>query len=138
MGIDHTQRRKAGNIGEDAVCGFLVRHGYEIIKRNFTVRGGEIDIIAEKADIIAFVEVKTREHGSPTSAEEASVHPCHHIGMEAVDPVKQRHIVQTAQAFCKGILEPVCCRFDVAAVELENGRVKKLRYYVNAFDASMK
>ena len=58
-GIDHTQRRKAGNIGEDAVCGFLVRHGYEIIKRNFTVRGGEIDIIAEKADIIAFVEVKT-------------------------------------------------------------------------------
>ena len=45
MGIDHTQRRKAGNIGEDAVCGFLVRHGYEIIKRNFTVRGGEIDII---------------------------------------------------------------------------------------------
>ncbi|MFR9035090.1 MAG: YraN family protein [Ruminococcus sp.] len=60
MGIDHTQRRKTGNIGEDAVCGFLVRHGYEIIKRNFTVRGGEIDIIAEKADIIAFVEVKTR------------------------------------------------------------------------------
>ena len=111
MGIDHTQRRKAGNIGEDAVCGFLLRHGYEIIKRNFTVRGGEIDIIAEKADIIAFVEVKTRE---------------------------QRRIVQTAQAFCKGILEPVCCRFDVAAVELENGRVKKLRYYVNAFDASMK
>ena len=67
MGIDHTQCRKAGNIGEDAVCGFLVRHGYEIIKRNFTVRGGEIDIIAEKADIIAFVEVKTREHGSLTS-----------------------------------------------------------------------
>lgn len=126
MGIDHTQRRKTGNIGEDAVCGFLLRHGYEIIKRNFTVRGGEIDIIAEKADIIAFVEVKTRTIGSMTSAE------------EAVDPVKQRHIVQTAQAFCKGILEPVCCRFDVAAVELENGRVKKLRYYVNAFDASMK
>lgn len=69
-GIDYTQRRKAGNIGEDAVCGFLVRHGYEIIKRNFTVRGGEIDIIAEKADIIAFVEVKTREHGSLISAEE--------------------------------------------------------------------
>ena len=90
MGIDHTQRRKAGNIGEDAVCGFLVRHGYEIIKRNFTVRGGEIDIIAEKADIIAFVEVKTRTIGSMTSAE------------EAVDPVKQRRIVQTAQAFCMG------------------------------------
>lgn len=126
MGIDHTQRRKAGNIGEDAVCGFLVRHGYEIIKRNFTVRGGEIDIIAEKADIIAFVEVKTREHGSLTSAE------------EAVDLRKQRLIITTAQAYLQNAAQPLQCRFDVAAVETERGKVKKLRYYVNAFDASMK
>lgn len=125
-GIDHTQRRKAGNIGEDAVCGFLVRHGYEIIKRNFTVRGGEIDIIAEKADIIAFVEVKTRTIGSMTSAE------------EAVDLRKQRLIITTAQAYLQNAAQPLQCRFDVAAVETENGRVKKLRYYVNAFDASMK
>ncbi|WP_301545232.1 YraN family protein [Ruminococcus bicirculans (ex Wegman et al. 2014)] len=126
MGIDHTQRRKAGNIGEDAVCGFLVRHGYEIIKRNFTVRGGEIDIIAEKADIIAFVEVKTREHGSLTSAE------------EAVDLRKQRLIIRTAQAYLQNAAQPLQCRFDVAVVETEGGKVKKLRYYVNAFDASMK
>lgn len=126
MGIDHTQRRKAGNIGEDAVCGFLVRHGYEIIKRNFTVRGGEIDIIAEKADIIAFVEVKTRTIGSMTSAE------------EAVDLRKQRFIIRTAQAYLQNVAQPSQCRFDVATVETEGGKVKKLRYYVNAFDASMK
>jgi putative endonuclease len=126
MGIDHTQRRKAGNIGEDAVCGFLVRHGYEIIKRNFTVRGGEIDIIAEKADIIAFVEVKTRTIGSMTSAEEAA------------DLRKQRLIIRTAQAYLQNVAQPLQCRFDVATVETEGGKVKKLRYYVNAFDASMK
>lgn len=126
MGIDHTQRRKAGNIGEDAVCGFLVRHGYEIIKRNFTVRGGEIDIIAEKADIIAFVEVKTRTIGSMTSAE------------EAVDLRKQRLIIRTAKAYLQNVAQPLQCRFDVATVEAEGGKVKKLRYYVNAFDASMK
>lgn len=125
-GIDHTQRRKAGNIGEDAVCGFLVRHGYEIIKRNFTVRGGEIDIIAEKADIIAFVEVKTRTIGSMTSAE------------EAVDLRKQRLIIRTAQAYLQNVAQPLQCRFDVATVETEGGKLKKLRYYVNAFDASMK
>ncbi len=125
-GIDHTQRRKAGNIGEDAVCGFLTRHGYEIIKRNFTVRGGEIDIIAEKADIIAFVEVKTRTVGSMTSAE------------EAVDLRKQRLIIRTAQAYLQNAAQPLQCRFDVAVVETEGGKVKKLRYYVNAFDASMK
>lgn len=126
MGIDHTQRRKAGNIGEDAVCGFLLRHGYEIIKRNFTVRGGEIDIIAEKADIIAFVEVKTRTIGSMTSAE------------EAVDLRKQRLIIRTAKAYLQNVAQPLQCRFDVATVETEGGKVKKLRYYVNAFDASMK
>lgn len=126
MGIDHTQRRKAGNIGEDAVCGFLVRHGYEIIKRNFTVRGGEIDIIAEKADIIAFVEVKTRTIGSMTSAE------------EAVDLRKQRLIIRTAKAYLQNVAQPLQCRFDVATVETEGGKVKKLIYYVNAFDASMK
>ena len=126
MGIDHTQRRKAGNIGEDAVCGFLVRHGYEIIKRNFTVRGGEIDIIAEKADTIAFVEGKTRTIGSMTSAE------------EAVDLRKQRLIIRTAQAYLQNAAQPLQCRFDVAVVETEGGKVKKLRYYVNAFDASMK
>lgn len=126
MGIDHTQRRKAGNIGEDAVCGFLARHGYEIIKRNFTVRGGEIDIIAEKADTIAFVEVKTRTIGSMTSAE------------EAVDLRKQRLIIRTAQAYLQNAAQPLQCRFDVAVVETEGGKVKKLRYYVNAFDASMK
>ena len=126
MGIDHTQRRKAGNIGEDAVCGFLVRHGYEIIKRNFTVRGGEIDIIAEKADIIAFVEVKTRTIGSMTSAE------------EAVDLRKQRLIIRTAQVYLQNVAQPLQCRVDVAAVETEGGKVKKLRYFVNAFDASMK
>lgn len=125
-GIDHTQRRKAGNIGEDAVCGFLARHGYEIIKRNFTVRGGEIDIIAEKADTIAFVEVKTRTVGSMTSAE------------EAVDLRKQRLIIRTAQAYLQNAAQPLQCRFDVAVVETEGGKVKKLRYYVNAFDASMK
>lgn len=125
-GIDHTQRRKAGNIGEDAVCGFLARHGYEIIKRNFTVRGGEIDIIAEKADTIAFVEVKTRTVGSMTSAE------------EAVDLRKQRLIIRTAQAYLQNVEQPLQCRFDVAAVETEGGKVKKLRYFVNAFDASMK
>lgn len=126
MGIDHTQRRKAGNIGEDAVCGFLARHGYEIIKRNFTVRGGEIDIIAEKADIIAFVEVKTRTIGSMTSAEEAA------------DLRKQRLIIRTAQAYLQNVAQPLQYRFDVATVETEGGKVKKLRYYVNAFDASMK
>lgn len=49
-----------GKLGEDYASSYLVELGYKILERNFRTRFGEIDIIAEKDDIIAFVEVKTR------------------------------------------------------------------------------
>ena len=36
--------RKTGDIGEQATADFLVKNGYEILRRNYTVRGGEIDM----------------------------------------------------------------------------------------------
>ena len=54
--------RKIGNEGENIACEFLVQNGYEIIARNWRTRTGEIDIIAQKCDIIVFVEVKAIAH----------------------------------------------------------------------------
>ena len=51
---------EAGRRGETAVCQYLLQHGYTIRKRNYRIRGGEIDIIAQKDEILAFVEVKSR------------------------------------------------------------------------------
>lgn len=116
--------RSIGDIGEQAVCDMLVRHGYEILDRNFTVRGGEIDIVAKKDDMIAFVEVKTRKHDPLTSGE------------DAVNYGKRKHLIYAAQRYLdkKGI--NCNARFDVAVAEHEHGRIKKVRYYVSAFDAS--
>ena len=50
-----------GRLGETAVCRQLEQQGYSIVRRNFCVRGGEIDIIAENGEYLAFVEVKTRK-----------------------------------------------------------------------------
>lgn len=33
------------------------RAGYRIIEKNYRIKGGEIDIIADKGDYILFVEV---------------------------------------------------------------------------------
>ena len=55
-------KREIGNIGETAVCKFLKQNGYEIVDRNFTIRGGEIDIIAKDGYALVFVEVKTRRN----------------------------------------------------------------------------
>ncbi len=53
--------RERGDRGEAAARGVLERAGYFIVAQNFSVRGGEIDIVACAPDgTLAFVEVKVR------------------------------------------------------------------------------
>ena len=54
-----TEKQKVGRIGEDTACKFLVKHGFSVIEQNYLKKWGEIDIIAEKSNILHFVEVKT-------------------------------------------------------------------------------
>ncbi|MFH1873585.1 MAG: YraN family protein [Pseudomonadota bacterium] len=70
MQVDSLNLTK-GKMGENAACAYLKQHGYKIIERNFRVRIGEIDIIAQKDDILHFFEVKTRfgsKFGGPFAA----------------------------------------------------------------------
>jgi len=55
-----TEKRKLGDRGESISCGYLANCGYKILKRNYSCKFGEIDIIAEKEKNIIFIEVKTR------------------------------------------------------------------------------
>ncbi|MBI3428639.1 MAG: YraN family protein [Actinobacteria bacterium] len=57
--------RTLGNFGESAVADFLSRRGSVIVDRNWRIKEGEIDIVAELPDgKISFVEVKTRSSKS--------------------------------------------------------------------------
>lgn len=53
--------KNIGKIGEDTACAMLKEKGYEILKRNYRCREGEIDIICAKDQRICFIEVKTRQ-----------------------------------------------------------------------------
>ena len=47
---------------------YLLAHGYRILAENYTVRGAEIDLVAEKGGVIVVAEVKQRRserYGSP-------------------------------------------------------------------------
>ena len=58
-----SDRRKARRYGiwTEMLAAFALRlKGYKILARNFKTKAGEIDIIAKKGDLIAFVEVKAR------------------------------------------------------------------------------
>ena len=49
-----------GNKGEDIAADHLKKSGFKILFRNWKWGKHEIDIIAEKDDMVVFVEVKTR------------------------------------------------------------------------------
>ena len=53
------KRKELGNIGEKLARDFLKKKGYRIHETNFRCRAGEIDIIAQKKDCLAFIEVTT-------------------------------------------------------------------------------
>lgn len=54
-----SKTQKIGQIGEEIACKYLKNKGFTIIDRNFTLKCGEIDIIATKNGEIRFFEVKT-------------------------------------------------------------------------------
>ena len=49
-----------GNKGEQLAVDYLKEHHYEVLVRNYRFQKAEIDIIAQKDDILAVIEVKTR------------------------------------------------------------------------------
>ena len=53
-------RRQFGYKGEAIAAHFLQSKGMRIIENNFTVRGGEIDLILEDNEALVFAEVKSR------------------------------------------------------------------------------
>ena len=54
--------RKKGNEYEERAVSLLQEKAYRILARNFRTSIGEIDVIAEKGDILVFVEVKYRKN----------------------------------------------------------------------------
>lgn len=100
-----------------------MKRGYRILESNFRCRYGEIDIIAEAAEDLVFVEVKTRRgvaYGRPE---------------DAVNVHKQRKIIQVARYY----LDLHTCserpwRVDVVAVQMSpSGKLEEIRVYEYAF-----
>ena len=54
---DHN--KKIGNLGENMASMFLVKHGFDVLDRNYSKKWGEIDIVAKKDNVFHFVEVKS-------------------------------------------------------------------------------
>lgn len=89
---------------EQSVAEFLERGAYKIVERRYKTKFGEIDLIAEKDNILCFVEVKARP-----SVEEA---------LHSVTAKSRKRIEQSALFFISKN-EQYCAydlRFDVVAI----------------------
>jgi putative endonuclease len=119
-------RRRTGVRGETYAYWYLRRHGYTIIARNFTVPGvhGEIDLIGYDGDVLAFVEVKTRQ------GEEGA----RGLPEDAVTRDKRRNISRMARQFLAyRRIRQAPCRFDVVAIESQPGHRPVVRLHKGAF-----
>lgn len=118
-----TQKRlQFGRNGELAAIKFLKKKGYRILEKNFRSKVGEIDVIAEQAGVIVFIEVKAR-------SDHEFGHP-----FEALTPAKQKKIIQTAQSFlARKRITDKPMRFDVVALTSDPADSWKIELLENAF-----
>lgn len=116
-------RSETGRLGEELTAYYLERSGYEILRRNFRVKGGEIDVIAAKDGVIAFVEVKTRDINALES------------GAEAVKNRKRSLVIKAAREYSFRYPHELQPRFDISEVTVKDGRILKFRYFDNAYSA---
>lgn len=115
-------RKKKGFAAEQAVADYLSNQGYRIIARNYRLRGGELDLIAQQESVIAVVEVKMREHEYFDLSQ-------------VITHAKQRKIIRTAQEFLLRHNyndDAYVLRFDVALV-LADKEQHTITYIADAF-----
>jgi putative endonuclease len=73
---DRPRSRSSGNKpmgdrGEQLAAGYLAERGWVILHRNYRIGHREIDLVARRNEVVAFVEVKTRGglgYGHPLEA----------------------------------------------------------------------
>ena len=109
--------RGRGKLAEISAEKYLVEKGYEILARNYTISGAEIDLIALDGRCVVFAEVKMRACGRTG------------LGREAVTPAKQKRICKAAIHYMmKNGLMNRQARFDVIEIQGE-----RLTHIANAF-----
>jgi putative endonuclease len=114
------QHNELGKEGEKLAVEFLQNDGYEILETNWTFQKAELDIIAQKENILAIVEVKTRssiDFGLP---------------QDFVKPKKIQLLVKAVNEYVIQNELDVEVRFDIMAIH-KDGSKFNLEHITDAF-----
>jgi putative endonuclease len=111
---------QTGLSAESRAAAYLMAKGYRILARRFRTPHGEIDIVARRRQLLAFVEVKARR-----SLNDAAY---------AVTPRKQLRIIAAAQGWLMAHPEHAAFELRFDAILIAPRRLP--RHLPGAFDAS--
>ena len=101
-----------GKKGEQLAVDFLIENGYDIVERNYRFNKAEVDIIAQKEDVLAIIEVKTRSttnFGNP---------------QDFVKPKQIKNLVKAVDEYVTVNNLEVDVRFDIIAIVKEEKEFK--------------
>jgi putative endonuclease len=103
------ERQQFGRAAEEAAARYLERRGWHLLDRNVRIGRGELDLVARRGAVLAFVEVKARRTKTAGAPE------------DAVTPHKRRQIARLAALWLaarpwalRGVSD---VRFDIVAVD---------------------
>jgi putative endonuclease len=125
--MTQTKAQALGALGERIAARWLLREGWQVVDRRWRSGRRDLDLVAIRENVVAFVEVKTRRStwsGGP---------------VEAVNWRKQRELTRSAQAWLdqRGTLvapEGATFRFDVVGIVATREKVG-VRHVSAAFPA---
>lgn len=101
---DRKQAERRGRWAETLAAISLMLKGYTILARRVRTSAGEIDLIAKRKNLIAFIEVKARK--------------THALALEAVTTTAQKRITRTAELWMAKRPDLSVCdwRYDIITV----------------------
>ena len=114
---DHNE---LGKKGEKLAIDFLIKNGYQILEKNYRYLKAEVDIIAQKENVLAIVEVKTRStdyFGDP---------------QDFVNPKKIKLLLSAIDYYVIEKDLDVEVRFDIIAIIHKDNKTK-ITYLKDAF-----
>jgi putative endonuclease len=112
---------QTGISAESRAAAFLIAKGYRILARRFRTPHGEIDIVARRRNLLAFVEVKARDR-----LDDAAY---------ALTPRQQLRIIAAAQGWL--IAHPEHADFDLRFDAMLIAPKRLPHHLMAAFDASV-
>lgn len=109
-----------GTQGEEIAVAYLLKHGYQILARNWRHKHLEIDIIASINGVLAIVEVKLRSSSYFGNPE------------EFVTKSKQKKLIKAADFYIKENNINWETRFDIVSI-IQNSKELTVEHLVSAF-----